>query len=121
MNVEDTVAQEIIRKMSDEGFISEKRYADAYVRGKLNQNKWGRLKVAYSLNKKGIDQELIDLTFTQFGEEKYRGIAVKLIRKKYDETKEVNPFVKKQKTARFMISKGFEGRLVWEILNEGTF
>ncbi len=118
MNIGGPAADELIRRMLDEGFINEQRYADAYVRGKLNQDKWGRLKVSYSLSKKGISQDLIDLSFDQYGEDKYRELAVKLIRKKYNATRDKDRFLKKQKTARFMISKGFESRLVWDILNE---
>ena len=121
MNVESEVAEEIIARMLSQGFIDEYRYADAFMRGKFNQAKWGRLKVINSLKRKGLSLDLAKQTFNRFGDGEYRRLAANLARKKYDELNDDNKIIKKHKTARFMISRGFENSLIWEILNDDSF
>ena len=41
-----------------------------------------------------------------------------LLRKKTEEVSEENPFAKRNKIARFAISKGYEPELVWEMVKE---
>jgi regulatory protein len=121
MNIESRLAEEIITRMLSEGFIDEHRYADAFMRGKFNQAKWGRLKVINSMKKKGLSGDLAEQTFNRFGKEEYRRLAASLARKKFDELKDETKIIKKHKTARFMISRGFESSLIWEMLNDGSF
>ena len=44
-------ADQVIASLISEGFINEQRYAKIYAKSKFNQNKWGRIKIRYSLKR----------------------------------------------------------------------
>ena len=111
---EDSV--NIINKMISDGFINEQRYAIAFTLGKLNQNKWGRIKISHVLRQKGINNILIESAFSDFGEDKYKDLIKKLVRRKSQELKDIPVYIKKNKIARFLIAKGFESELIWNII-----
>ena len=54
----------IIERLKAERYLDNERYAHAYCRDKLRFNGWGRIKIAYMLKGKGIEQEFI---ITDFG------------------------------------------------------
>jgi len=120
MNISEEDSGTIISKLISEGFINEQRFAIAYTLGKLNQNKWGRLKISHNLKAHGISGEHIEYAFSQYGEDRYRELAFRLIGKKLREIKDKDPHIIKQKAAKYMIVKGFESNIVWAILNDKT-
>jgi regulatory protein len=110
-------AERIINKLIGEGFINEERFAVSYMLGKFRQNKWGRNKIRYAMRGMGIDNRLIDKAAGAIDEEEYGFQLRKIIRKKAGESK-LDPYVKKNKIANFLIGKGFESDLVWGIIKE---
>ena len=52
-------AETIMRRLEEEGYINEERFAGAYVRGKFRINGWGRLKIKNGLRAKGVEENLI--------------------------------------------------------------
>ena len=107
----------IIEKLIHEGFLNEERYAISYMLGKFHQNKWGRIKIRYSLRNKGIDERTIENAIRHIDENEYVALIRKLIKKKAAEIKS-EPYVKKNKIANFLIGKGFEADFVWRIIRE---
>jgi regulatory protein len=114
ISLEDS--EQIVLKMNSEGFINEQRYANAFTLGKLNQNKWGRLKISYTLRQKGITEEMIGKAFSDYGEDKYLELIKKLARRKFQELKGIPDIARKNRIARFLTSKGFENELIWDTL-----
>ena len=107
----------IMDQLVKEGFLNEERYARTYALGKFRQNKWGHMKISYSLKAKGIHSDLIDQAIQQIETEEYRALAKKLIARKINEIKDKDPFLRNQKILRYMVMKGFETSLVQEILH----
>ena len=48
--------EKIIRKLEEEDYINEERYAVSFATGKLRNNKWGRTKIFYALMQKHIPE-----------------------------------------------------------------
>jgi regulatory protein len=117
MGIGSEDAKHIINKMISEDFINEQRFAIAYTLGKLNQNKWGRKKISYMLYEKGLNYTMIENAFANFGEDKYIDLIKNLVRRKWRELKDTPVYIKKNKIARFLIAKGFESELIWNIIN----
>jgi regulatory protein len=116
-NAEGVLKEKIIRKLTEEGFLNEDRYAVSYTLGKLRSNHWGRVKIRLGLKQKSIDNQIINKALESIDKEEYFAIIDKLITRKSNSIQDKDIYIKKHKIARFIIGKGFESHLVWEKLN----
>lgn len=108
----------IIAELITSDFINEERYAKTFAGGKFRIKKWGRVKIRIELKKRKISDYCIRKAIEEIDDEAYLAVLTALIHKKSREVKEKNQEVKKYKVARFVISKGFESELVWDVMNE---
>ena len=111
----------ILDYLLDNRFVNDERFAKSFVRGKVNQSGWGLNKIRFHLIQKGIDKELIDEALGQTDEEVYRQRLIDILRVKAKSVKAETDFEKKRKLAAYVMQKGFEGGLVWEVLKELDF
>ncbi|MBF0275328.1 MAG: RecX family transcriptional regulator [Nitrospinae bacterium] len=116
--VEETVIEEIIQKLTKEKYLDDRRFTEIMVRSKKNYTKDGPLKIKQFLYKKGIREDLAD----QIIEEKYPpeeelSIINELIMRKHVSPKK-NFLQKKQFLYNFLMNKGFSPQYIMEELNE---
>lgn len=107
----------IICDLIEHSFLDEERFAKAFVRGKFNQKGWGRIKIQQHLNQKQISSFCQKKGMLEINENDYLTKLEEIILKKSNSLKTEDPFIRKSKTARYAISRGFESELVWEILD----
>ena len=116
-NIDEPATESIIATLIEENFLNEDRFAKAYARGKMNINHWGRVKIKMGLRQHQVSPRCIQDALKSLIEEEYLGIlkheALKKI-KLLNGTKSI----KQQKTATFLISKGFETDLSYQIVHE---
>ena len=110
--------EDILRYLLENRFVSNERFAKAFVRGKINQSGWGLNKIRFHLMQKGIDKEIIDEALQSFDEEAYRQRLIEVLKTKAKTMKAANDFDKNRKLAAYAMQKGFESSLVWEVLKE---
>ncbi len=106
----------IIASLTADKFINDRRYAETFASSKFRLKHWGRNKIAYELRGKKIPSELISDALETIDENEYAATLQTLITKKSKEVKDSDPYRKKQKVARYLISKGFEAELVFASL-----
>ena len=111
----------ILYYLLDNRFVNDERFANCFVRGKINQSGWGLHKIRFHLIQKGIAKEIIDEALEQTDEEVYRQRLIDILKTKSKTMKAANDFEKKRKLAAYAIQKGFESTLVWEMLKELDF
>ena len=58
-NVDDDDAERIIKKLQEENFLDDHRYATFFVKDKFRFNRWGKIKISHMLRQKGISGETI--------------------------------------------------------------
>lgn len=58
--VADVEARKVLSKLQSDRFIDDARYAEAFVRDKLNLSGWGAYKIKMTLRTKGVSKEVID-------------------------------------------------------------
>ena len=58
--VADIEARKVLSKLQSDRFIDDARYAEAFVRDKLNLSGWGAYKIKMTLRTKGVSKEVID-------------------------------------------------------------
>lgn len=114
----DDEIENIICDLIEQNFIDEERFARAFVRGKFRQKRWGKIKIKQHLKQKQISDYCIRKGFEEISNEEYFEQLELVISKKSSSLTEANDFIKKQKVAKFALSRGFENNLIWEILGD---
>lgn len=113
-------SNDIIARLKQERYLDNERYARAYCRDKLRFNGWGRIKIAFMLRSKGIEQEYINTALAEIDGEEYAKIleqaliskAKTLIGKKDDNIS--------ASLWRFASSRGFEASDISRALSQIT-
>lgn len=112
------VVEDLLAELITEGFVNEDRYAKAFCRGKFTNNKWGRVKITLELRQKKISEYCIRTGLQEIEEEDYLRLLKNLVDQKWKSLKGEDAYVRKNKTARYAIGKGFEPELVWQAIGE---
>jgi regulatory protein len=103
----------IIRKLQEDGYLDESRYARLFVQDKFRLKKWGRKKIQHELRLKKIPAAVIQEKLYEIDDEAYMQTLRDLAEKKQKElAKEKNPLAKQAKVIRFLVGKGYEYDLV---------
>jgi len=110
--------EEVLSWLISEDFVNEERFAQSYVRGHFKLKKWGKLKIKQGLEQKKISPYCIKMGMKEIDAKDYHSTIQSLVEKKWRSLKESNMYIKKQKTVRYLLQKGFEADLVWEVVNE---
>ena len=108
---------EYICYLIDENYLSETRYSEAFVRGKYNNNNWGRIKIITKLKLKNISEWNINNALKQITEEDYENKLYKICEKKLQNVDETQYEVK-NKIVRHLTQKGWEMDLIIKCLNQ---
>lgn len=110
--------EEVLTELITEGFVNEERYAQAFSRGKFNQNKWGRVKIEMMLRQKGLSNYCIQAGLKEIAEEDYQQQIRELISKKWNSLEGEDDYNRKHKTVRYLMGKGYEPDLIWSHFKE---
>jgi regulatory protein len=108
----------IIETLIKENFINEIRYSEAFVKDKFNYNKWGKIKIAAHLKSKSIPGDLIRSSLDSIDDELYKKTLKEIIFSHRKSVKAKNQYDLKGKLLRYGLSKGFESRLLYDLLND---
>ena len=107
---------QLINKLKKDKFIDHKRYANAFVHDRFKFYKWGKLKIKYHLIQKGIEVKFIDDALDSIDMEEYYFLISEEAKKKHESSGRKSDFKAKQKLCKYLNQKGFEGELVFEIV-----
>jgi len=105
---DETVREEIFNQLLEEKFLSEFRYAELFTRSKINQKKWGRLKIQFELQQRFVPAEVIEKAFKNIDENQYLENLLYLKLKKEKETNEPDEFKREMKIKAYLATKGYE-------------
>lgn len=111
-------ADEVLSELVLENFLSESRFAEAYVRGKLRIKKWGKVKIRQGLEAKYVSEYCIKDALEKINEEEYYAIFYNELEKRIDSSPEPFSYKNKGKIAAYFIRRGWEANLVWTELKE---
>ena len=110
--------EKILKKLVEDNFIDENRYAGYYVRDKYKLNKWGRIKIEFSLRQKQIEQSIIASALDEINEKEYKEIFRNELTKKRKSLKNEEKYKLKEKLMRFAQSRGYEVELTVSMVDE---
>ena len=108
---------EYVCYLIDENFLSETRFSEAYVRGKFNNNNWGKVKLSRELKLRNISDWNISNALSQINSEDYNNKLRKLCLKLVN-LSDKPEFELKNKVVKNLSYKGWEVDLVIKTLNQ---
>ena len=115
-----TDAAQVCSQLVQDGFISEQRYARAFVNDRFAFNGWGRIKIAHQLRLKGIPAGVSDDAMLAIDDERYRQRLLDLLRSKWRTVKGREPRAAWAAMMRFAVSRGFETAIAGECVKQVT-
>lgn len=108
----------ILAKLVDQRFIDDRRYAEAFVREKLNLSGWGEYKIRTTLASKGVAKTIVDDVLADLDPGRMSERLREALKKKIRLVKESDPYKLRTKIIRYGISLGYQCDTVIETANE---
>lgn len=106
--------QNVLKRLVDERFIDDRRYAEAFVREKVNLSAWGEYKIKATLRSKGLSEQVIGAALAEVDSlhnvERLRERLMRKVRSLKADT----PYQFKTKLIRYGMSLGFPTDVVIE-------
>lgn len=107
----------IVVHLIQNNFLNEERFAKAFVRGKFRIKKWGKNRLKQELKRKDITKTIIDIALKEIDADEYLETFYALAEKKVETIKEANCYKKKKKLADYLLYRGWESPLVYDVVN----
>lgn len=115
----------IIARLQQERFIDENRFAYYFVNDKLRFNKWGRIKINYEMQRKGIPTNIRSEALAGIDNQEYQSILLSLLKNKKKTIRGKDNREIYTKLLRFAAGRGFETRetnsCLKQVLNENDY
>ncbi len=108
----------IIRRLVEEKFVDEERYARAYVRDKMNGSGWGRRKIELGLKAKGIPKETIEEALRQIEPERQSDKLEAMLRRRWlrERDKAKGRYELRNKLVRWAMGRGYDYSEIQDVL-----
>lgn len=104
----DEEQERVLRRLVDEGFIDEARYAVAFVRDKSRYNRWGCQKIRCELMRRNIPSSIIESALHEIDEADNLETLRQIISTKRRTVKGKSDYEIRGKLIRFALSRGFD-------------
>lgn len=107
MGLSGSVVDKVINRLKKEKYIDERRFIRCYIHDKLTFNKWGKKKIALSLRRKQLPENLIDDLFLEFSDVSFGESLQPLLEKKWKSVKGKSGYERRGKLIRYALGRGF--------------
>ncbi|EDM36163.1 regulatory protein RecX [Pedobacter sp. BAL39] len=112
--------EELISELISTNFLNEERFAAAYVSGKFNIKKWGKVKIKQGLKLKKVPEKMITKALNTIDYDAYLRVILEAAEKKDRLLKENDPYKRRNKLITYLMGKGFENNLIAEVLKSNN-
>ncbi len=110
--------EQLMAQLIEKNYLNEERFAIQYAGGKFRMNQWGRVKIKYALRQKQVSEYSIKKALKEISETDYKKTLQKLAEQKLKTLKsETNVFSKKKKLQDYLLQKGYEVKIIKEVVN----
>jgi len=110
--------EEVITELIKQDYLNEERFARSFTRGKFRLKKWGRNKIKQHLYAKRISAYCIKKGMEEIEEEEYLDTLRDLMHKKIEQRPELAKLIRKDKTIKYAVSRGYESGLIFKVVKE---
>ena len=108
----------IILHLIEHNFLNEERFAKSYARGKFKIKKWGKQRIIRELKLREISKYNIEKALLEIDQKEYMDTLLEIIVKKNESISENDTFKKRKKIVDFLLRRGFESFLVFDMVND---
>jgi len=112
--------EEVITELITTNFLNEERFANAYVSGKFNIKKWGKIKIKQGLKLKRVPDKMIIKALNTIDYDDYLRTILAAAEKKSGVLTEKDAYKRKHKLITYLMGKGFESNLILEVLKDNN-
>jgi len=116
INMIPQAKEKILLHLLQHDFLNEERYSKAFTRGKFKIKKWGKIKITNELKFRNISAYNIKNALLEINDDAYLKTLQQLAKKKSPLIKASNSFIKRNKLSTYLISKGYESNLVFDVV-----
>jgi len=117
LNYSIEIIDSAISQAIELGIVDNFRFSKSFSRGKNQKNRWGKIKIAYELKNKGLNNKEITFGLESIEEKTYYKILMKSI----EVYKRKSKNFEKNKLIKHLINKGYETSLVFTTINKLNF
>ncbi len=111
----ESLAEEVVGALQEQGLQSDQRFAEIFVRSRLSRG-YGPVRIRRDLYQRGIGDELIDEELT-FPAERWVELAAAVRAKRFPENEPTEHAVWNVQ-ARFLSRKGFPADIIYRVLGQ---
>jgi regulatory protein len=108
--------EKIINQLYSENYLSDERFIKLYIQSKINQNKWGKLKIKAGLINHGFSDIETEKYFTNEENQKISENLEFLISKKSDGSLNRNDTLFLEQLKKYLYNKGYEPEMILQKL-----
>lgn len=112
-----SMIERVLQQLERERYVDENRYARAFVSDKFRFESWGKIKIRFTLQHKGISSTDIEEALSTIAEADYMEALKVFLQRKLKTTRGDTAYDVKRKVARAAISRGYEPQLVFSCLS----
>ena len=106
----------IINRLIADNYLNETRFAMAFACGKFRIKKWGKQRITRELKMRDISAYNIKAALQQISAADYQSTIWELAEKRCTAIKEPNVYKKKKQLADYLLYRGWESGLVYEVV-----
>jgi regulatory protein len=110
--------EKILADLIENNYLNEERFAIQFAGGKFRMKQWGRKKIQYELQQKGVNTYSIKTALKELGNDDYAETLQKLARVKWDSLATEQTITRQAKTQAYLLQKGFEPELISKAIKE---
>ena len=114
----DEAQARVMQRLISERYVDDTRFARAFVRDKIQYNKWGRRKVEQALWMKRIDDDIREQVLGEVDDDEYIGILRPLLKQKRRSLKARSDYELNQKLVKFALSRGFTFDIIRQCMDD---
>lgn len=116
------VAGKILNRLTKERFVDDRRFAALYVRDRLNNARWGLIKIRANMRLKRLSGEIIEEAIdAEFSEEQYFSNLAAALRSKARNLSEPLTAADRAKLIRFAAGRGYEPELILDMIADEEY
>lgn len=108
----------VVARLQELKFIDNHRYAEAFVRDKLNFQGWGKQRIQLELSRKGVEREIVTEVLAELDVDDMRERLKKMLEKRSRTTKHKDIYDLKGKLLRYGATLGYDYSMVRDMIEE---
>lgn len=116
-NLEPDAIERILKRLEEDGFIDEGRYARAFVHDKVRFDRWGRIKIAQALAVKRIPRDIVSDALLSIDEDEYMATLRDVVNARLKTVKGASDYEIRMKTMKSVSARGYEPALIGKLLD----